>query len=53
MALTDEDAIKGIKVENETDMGYYDLQGRKLNKPQKGINIIRYSDGTTRKILKD
>ncbi len=29
----------------------YDIQGRKLNKPQKGINIIRYSDGTTKKIL--
>ena len=29
----------------------YDLNGRKLNALQKGINIIRYSDGTTRKVL--
>ena len=29
----------------------YDLSGRKLDKPQKGINIIRYSDGTSKKIL--
>ena len=29
----------------------YDLQGCKIAKPQKGINIIRYSDGTTRKVL--
>ena len=28
----------------------YDIQGRKINKPQKGLNIIRYSDGTTRKV---
>ncbi len=31
--------------------GVYDLNGRKLNTPQKGINIIRYSDGTARKVL--
>lgn len=29
----------------------FDLSGRKLDKPQKGINIIRMSDGTTRKVL--
>ena len=29
----------------------YDLQGRKLAEPQKGINILRHSDGTTRKVL--
>ena len=30
---------------------FYDLQGRKLSAPQRGINIIRMSDGTTRKVL--
>ena len=30
---------------------WYSLDGKKLNKPQKGINIIRYSDGTSRKVL--
>ncbi|MCR5850698.1 MAG: C10 family peptidase [Bacteroidaceae bacterium] len=29
----------------------FDLSGRKLDKPLKGINIIRYSDGTIRKVL--
>lgn len=29
----------------------YDLGGRKLSASQKGINIIRYSDGTTRKVI--
>ena len=31
--------------------GYYDLNGRKFEAPQRGINIIRYSNGTTRKIV--
>ena len=29
----------------------YDLSGRKLAKMQKGVNILRMSDGTTRKVL--
>ncbi len=29
----------------------YDLDGRRIDAPQKGINIIRMSDGTTRKVL--
>lgn len=31
--------------------GYYDLEGRKYNEPQKGLNIIRYSDGSVRKLM--
>jgi hypothetical protein len=31
-------------------VGYYDLQGRMLSKPQSGINIVRMSDGTVRKV---
>ena len=31
--------------------GYYDLEGRKHNEPQKGLNIILYSDGSVRKVL--
>ena len=29
----------------------YDLQGRKINRPQKGVNIIRHSGGTGKKVL--
>ena len=29
----------------------YNLNGRKISTPEKGINIIRYSDGTNRKVL--
>ena len=32
--------------------GWYDLQGRRLTEPKKGVNIIRYNDGTARKVLK-
>ena len=34
-----------------TVIGYYNLQGKKFDEPQKGMMIIRYSDGTTRKIV--
>lgn len=32
-------------------VGYYDLNGRQFNSLQKGINIIRYSDGSVRKLI--
>ncbi len=34
-----------------TEVGRYTVSGQKITTPQKGINIVRYSDGTTRKIL--
>lgn len=33
-----------------TVTGFYDLDGRKYNELQKGLNIIRYSDGSVRKV---
>lgn len=33
------------------EVARYSLNGCKLAAPQKGINIIRMSDGTTRKVL--
>ena len=46
------DATDGISfVSDEAEpVAYYDLQGRKINKPDKGICIVRYGDGTTKKI---
>ena len=35
----------------ESIESYYDLNGRKIDKPQKGVNIIQYSDGTMRKVM--
>ena len=50
----DPDGIEEVKNEElrMKDEGvWYSLDGKKLSKPQKGINIIRYSDGTSRKVL--
>ena len=35
-----------FKIQNE----YYDLQGRRVNNPKQGINIVKMSDGTVKKI---
>ncbi len=45
------DGIEMIKNENKNEEGIYDLNGRKLSQMQKGINIIRMKDGTSRKVL--
>lgn len=48
----DPDGIGDIMATEEAvEVARYDIQGRKIDKPQKGINIIRYSDGSTRKVL--
>ena len=39
-------------VADKADASCYDLQGRKIQEPQRGLNIIRYKDGTTRKVMK-
>ncbi|MBR5051980.1 MAG: hypothetical protein IKW91_02010 [Bacteroidaceae bacterium] len=36
---------------SELSENTFDLMGRRVAKPQKGINIIRYSDGTSKKVL--
>ena len=35
---------------SETIVGYYNLQGQPIAEPQKGVVIVRYSDGTSRKM---
>ena len=48
----DPDAINDVKADEREKEGIcYDAQGRMISKPQKGLNIIRYSDGTTKKVL--
>ena len=34
-----------------TIVGYYDLNGKQINGKQRDAVIVRYSDGTTRKLL--
>lgn len=35
----------------KTIIGYYGINGQKLDTIRPGVNIIRYSDGSTRKVL--
>ena len=45
-------AINGVvNYKKNKVAGYYDLKGRKYNEPKKGLNIIRYSDGSARKVM--
>ncbi len=32
-------------------VGYYDINGMRLSQPQKGLNILKMSNGTTKKIM--
>lgn len=44
--------VEGIAVDNNaTEIACYDIHGRKLNEPAKGINIVKMSDGSTYKEL--
>lgn len=36
---------------NKVEVSRYDIKGQRLDSPRKGINIVRYSDGTTEKIV--
>lgn len=47
----DADAIEAITAITEGDAEYYDLNGRKLNSLQTGVNIVKYSNGKIRKVI--
>jgi hypothetical protein len=50
---TDLTGITNYSNDNKEEIiGYYDMQGRKLNAPTKGVNIIKYKNGSTKKIIK-
>ena len=48
--------IKGITGDNTSSKATittsYDLNGKQLSQPQKGLTILKMSDGTTRKVVK-
>lgn len=51
----DPEGVISTAVERTTakePLGIYDLSGRRIPQLQKGINIIRYTDGTSEKILR-
>jgi hypothetical protein len=53
--LTDSDpkptAITTITMADDNDIKYYTIDGKPISKPQKGINILKYGNGTTKKVV--
>ena len=43
--------IDAIDVLNDTATEYYDLSGKRLDEPQRGVNIVRMKSGKTKKII--
>ena len=50
-AIDEVTAIKSLFSSSSNGEDVFDLSGRKLDKPQTGINLIRMSDGTTKKVM--
>ena len=48
----DETAVKDVSASNINEAKYYSLDGKQFSQPQKGLNILKMSDGTTRKIVR-
>lgn len=46
-----ENSISNVKVADATIIAYYDINGRKISEPVKGINIVVYSDGSSKKLI--
>ena len=45
------DATEALDALNDADAEYYDLSGKRLGEPQRGVNIVRMKSGKTKKII--
>ena len=43
--------INAIDALNDAEAEYYDLSGKRLDEPQRGVNIVRMKSGKTKKIV--
>lgn len=43
--------VEGIEDDAAVEVARYSLEGLPLNEPQKGVNIVKMSDGSVRKVL--
>lgn len=43
--------IENVETNGAKEVGRYDIYGRLLTEPTKGVNIVKMSDGTTRKVM--
>lgn len=44
-------SVKEVKASGKAVAAYYSIAGTPLSAPQKGINIVKYADGTSAKVL--
>ena len=55
VALTENDpnptGIKGVNSDKVTAECYYSIDGKRNKTPQRGLNIVKMSDGSTRKVM--
>ena len=49
--ITSTTGIKDVTVDADNKVLYFDASGRKLEKLQKGLNIVKTSDGKTKKVM--
>ena len=49
--VTDASSVAGVHNSNAIEAVRYTLDGRQISAPQHGINIVRMSDGTVRKVM--
>ena len=43
--------ISDLNADNRAEVARYSLDGRRLNAPQKGVNIVKFNDGKTQKVV--
>ena len=44
-------ASEALDALNDAEAEYYDLSGKRLDEPQKGVNIVRMKSGKTKKVI--
>ena len=44
-------AVRSLATTDVVEVARFDLQGRRLAQPQKGVNLVRYSNGTITKVV--
>ena len=49
--FTGKTGVEGVLTHDAVEVARYDIYGRLLNGPTKGINIVKMSDGTIKKII--
>lgn len=51
VTVTPATGIKNITTNGAVEVARFSADGKRISAPQKGINIIRMSDGSTRKVV--